>query len=58
MEAQEAVGEHAASEVGAELALDETGYRVDSLSSPREKGLEVLANGLVEAAPTRCRGSG
>jgi hypothetical protein len=42
------VGQHPASEERAEFALDEAGYGVVSLSSPREKGLEVFANGLVE----------
>jgi hypothetical protein len=46
--AEEAVREDAAVEVGAELALDEPGYRRARLACTTEKGLELFADDAVE----------
>ena len=48
MEAKEASGKDAAVEIGAELALDEARNGLVTNAASREKGLEVLADGLVE----------
>ncbi len=48
VQAQESVGEDAAAQIGAELVLDEAGRRLIALASAREKGFELVANGLVE----------
>ena len=46
--AQKAVREYAASEIGAEFAFDEPSYRRVLLTSASEEGREVLSNDLVE----------
>ena len=60
VEAKEAPGEDSAVEIGAELALDEARYAAALRTGSREKGLEVLANHLVEqrlfGAPRRVGG--
>jgi hypothetical protein len=48
MDAQEAVGEHAALEIGPDLPLDESRDRGASGPRPFEKRLQVLAQDTVE----------
>jgi hypothetical protein len=56
VQAQEAVGEDAAAEEGAELLLDETRRRPIAVSGAGEEGLELLANGAVQGGLIRRSG--
>lgn len=48
VDAQEAVGENAAGEIGAQLPLDEAGHRGTTTPRRSEKGLQLLAHHLVQ----------
>jgi hypothetical protein len=48
VQAQEAEGEDATAQEGAELLLDEAGHGMPAFARLREEGLEVLANRPVE----------
>jgi hypothetical protein len=48
VDAQESVGEHAALEIGADLALDEAGDGRTRRARAFEEGLEFVANDLME----------
>jgi hypothetical protein len=51
------VGEHAAAKEGAQLLLDETGYRMPAFGRPGEEALELLANRPVEKGLLGAAGS-
>ena len=48
VDAQEAVGEDAAGEIGAQLPLDEAGHWPALAPGPPEEGLQLLAHDLVQ----------
>ena len=48
MHAQEAMGEHPALEIGAQLSFDETGNRLTPLARVGEKRLELFADDLMQ----------
>lgn len=53
MDAQEAMGKHAALEVCAQLPFDEAGNRLTALASVRHERLELFGNHLIEESLLR-----